>query len=337
MKRTKLVMLALVASMLVINGCGSSDNNSENSHVVNSHVVNSIDVNSSKLHPEGIAYNSKDEQFYLSSYYHGKIVSVDTKGNVSLFAEDDSLVTIVGMKVDVKNNRLLACNSDSGFGKKSSDTTQATLAEVVVYDLSSKKKIQTYDLSDIYKGGHFINDLTLDTAGNIYVTDSFSPVIYKITTDGVRSIFSQDDRFMVEVGQFGLNGIVASDEYLIVAKSAGAKLFKIALNDGTNIEEISVDKNLNSIDGLLLNTNNELLVVSNNFISEGYNEAVYKLHSSDEYMSASVVDTFKVSGNVYPTTLTTIDEEVYLNYSYLPALITHQPDVEIFRIEHIEF
>jgi hypothetical protein len=241
------------------------------------------------------------------------------------------------MEIDAEKNRLIVCNTDLGFSIKSSNSTIAQLAKVEVYDLTTKNKIKTYNLSKLYQGGHFVNDLTLDKNGNIYVTDSFSPVIYKITSNGESSIFAQDDRFAIEQGQFGLNGIVAKDDYLIVAKSQGAKLFKIALGNGEDIQEIQIDKNLNSIDGLLFNNKNELLVVSNNFIGEDFDEAVYKLTSSDKWITASVINTFKIEGNVYPTTLTNVDNSVYVNYSYLPKLITQQPNVEVFKIEKVVF
>jgi hypothetical protein len=49
------------------------------------------------------------------------------------------------------------------------------------------------------------NDLTFDTAGNIYITDSFSPVIYKVDTDYKVSILIQDPAFAGE--GFNLNRI----------------------------------------------------------------------------------------------------------------------------------
>jgi len=330
MKTTKTITLALLSAIFFLIGCNS---NSSSDTIL----PNSIEVNASGLYPEGISYNSKDKRFYLGSYHQGKIVSLDSEGKLYPFAEDESLITIVGVEIDEKNNRLIACNTDLGFSVKSSNATIAQLAKVEVYDLSTQKKIQTYDLSTLYQGGHFVNDLTLDKAGNIYVTDSFSPVIYKIAMDSTLSIFAQDDRFVTEQGQFGLNGIVSSDDYLIVAKSEGAKLFKIALDNGENIQEIEVDKNLNSIDGLLLNAKNELLVSSNNFVGQGYDEAVYKLSSSDTWKSATVIDTFKVEGNVYPTTLTNIDNTVYVNHSYLPKLIKKEPNHAMFKIQKVVF
>jgi len=333
MKKTAKLMAIFMTSVLILGGCNSDSSSTKP-------LPNSIEVNESGLYPEGISYNHNTQRFYLSSYHKGKIVSVDHEGTIYPFAEDSSLLTIVGMKIDPKNNRLIACNTDLGFSTNSTTDENSTigrLAKVEVYDLGTQKKISTYDLSNLYQGGHFINDLTLDTAGNIYVTDSFSPVIYKIATDGTRSVFAESSLFSVEANQFGLNGIVATETHLIVAKSEGAKLFKIAFNDPSDIHEITVNQNLNSIDGLLLNSQNELLVVSNNFIGEGFNEAVYKLQSLDDWNTGTVKGTFTVEGKVYPTTLTDVDGTVYVNYSYLPSLIQNKPNIDSFKIQKVTF
>ncbi len=295
----------------------------------------SIKVNATKLYPEGISY--ADKIFYLGSLYQGKIVSVDMKGDIKAFVEDDALVSVVGIKVDKMNNRLIACNSDGGFGQKSSDATKGHLAKVMIYDLTSGKRLQSIDLSKLYQGGHFVNDLTLDDAGNIYVTDSFSPVIYKIDNTAKASILVENKEFKAPQGSFGLNGIVYHDGYLITGRADIGQLYKVPLDNPQNITAITLDKEVHSLDGLLLAKDGSLILVSNNFAGAPFDEAVYKIQSTDNWKSASVVAKQKIEGNVFPTTLTEVGESIYVNYSHIPALITNTTPIDQFKIQKIHF
>ena len=323
--------IVLSMSLIAVTGLMSACSSSTSSVTLPS----AISVEAPKLHPEGISYH--DKHFYLSSIYEGKIVSVDFEGNVKEFAQDDSLVSVIGMHVDKRNGTLVVCNSDSGFGKKSSDVTKGRLAELITYDLESGKKLRTVSLSPLYQGGHFANDFTFDSEGNIYVTDSFSPVIYKVDWKGTATLFATSTLFQAPQGSFGLNGIVTHDNHLIVGRADVGKLYRVSLVDPTQIEEVAVEGKVNSIDGLLLQKDGSLIVVSNNFTGEGFDEAVYKLRSRDGWRSASIVGREKIEGGVFPTTVTEVDGAVYANYSYLPALVMHKPEVKTFKIQKIDF
>ena len=321
----KKIILSTTLVIGLMSGCSSN------------HLVNSIEINSPKLYPEGISYSTKKERFFLGSYYHGSIISVDGKGNIKEFVNDQELVSVIGIKVDQKRDRVIVCNSDSGFGKKSSEVSIGKLAQIRIYDLDSGKLQETIDLSHLYQGGHFVNDLTIDLDGNIYVTDSFSPVIYKIDTKAKASILTQSEVFQAPQGSFGLNGIVYLDEYLIVAKANEGKLYKVSLKNPQDIQEILLDKRINSIDGLLLQKDNALILVSNNFANAPFDEAVYKIQSTDNWESGKVKAVKKIEGEVFPTTLTEVADSIYVNYSYLPDLIMDKPTVAQFKIQKITF
>ena len=154
-------------------------------------------------------------------------MTVDLDGIMTEFVKDETLIAVVGLAVDNKINRLLVCNSDAGISKRSDKSTIGQLAQVISYDLTTGKKLNTINLGSLYPRGHFLNDLVLDNVGNIYVTDSFSPVIYKIDTEDKTSVLVTDKSFEVPQGTFGLNGIVYhSDNYLIVGRSYGVNYLK---------------------------------------------------------------------------------------------------------------
>ncbi len=289
------------------------------------------------LHPEGIIYSDETKKTYVSSYFKGKVVTVDLDGKMSDFVTDENLVAVVGMTIDKTKNRLLVCNSNSGLSLKSKKETIGRLAQVIAYDLTTGEKLKTFNLASLYQGGHFLNDITTDDKGNVFVTDSFSPVIYKIDANDKASVLVNNKLFEVPQGAFGLNGIVYhKDNYLIVGKSN--KLFKVSLDDSKNIQEIILDKPINSSDGLLLIDDNTLALASNYFAGPKFEEAIYKIETANDWATAKVTGAFKDLAGFFPTTLTKIENEMYVSYGYFGDLVN--PDSapnDSFKLQQVPF
>ncbi len=283
---------------------------------------NIIPLKETALYPEGVVYSNTKQKIFIGSYYKGKVVSTDLQGNLTDFITDNSLVAVVGMAINESNNKLYVCNSDSGISLKSDVSTTGILAEVIVYDLTTGDRIKTIDLSGLYAGGHFLNDLVFDADGNLYITDSFSPVIYKIDTNDNPSILITNPIFEVPQGTFGLNGIAYHpDNFLIVGKSFGGTLYKIPLNDVNNVQEILLNESVNSLDGLLLTADNKLALVSNNFTGASFDEKVYLIGTSNNWLSASIENEFTNLEGSFPTTMTEINNSLYVNFGYFTELI----------------
>lgn len=324
--KNSIITVSIITLLTLATGCNSSSAQK---------LPSQISVNLPEFYPEGITYYNN--KFYLGSYYKGKIISVDFKGNVKEFTNDNTLVSVIGIHVDKERGELIVCNSDSGFGKKSSDETNGQLAEVVFFDLSNGKKLRTIDLSNLYEGGHFLNDSTIDSEGNIYVTNSFSPVIYKIDTKGKASIFSENTLFKAPEGRFGLNGIVYSKGYLIVGRADTGKLYKVSLDNPSDVKEIILKQSVNSLDGLLLQDKNTLILVSNNFTGAPFDEAVYKIVTKDDWKTAKIKAIKKIEGKVFPTTVAKVNGVIYVNQSHLPVLVMKMPPVQQFQIKKVDF
>ncbi len=299
---------------------------------------NSFPMKELSLYPEGIVYSSSLEKTFVGSYYKGKIITVDLQGNKSDFVSDTSLVAVVGMAIDSKNNRLLVCNADAGISQRSATATTGVLAEVIAYDLTTGAKIKTINLAGLYAGGNFLNDLVLDNNGNIYVTNSFAPVIYKIDANDNPSVFVTDTIFNVPQGTFGLNGIVYhEDNYLIVGKSFGGILYKIPLNNPTSIHQITLDAPVNSLDGLLL-TGNKLMLVSNNFTGAPFDETVYRIETSDGWATGNITGRFTRLDGTYPTTLTEIKDDLFVNFGYFTDLVNpNAAPNDNFKLQKVVF
>ena len=63
---------------------------------------------------------------------------------------------------------------------KTSPKTQKKIARLLAFDLATGKKQHAVELDKLVEGQHFCNDMTIDGDGNVFVTDSFSPVIYRV-------------------------------------------------------------------------------------------------------------------------------------------------------------
>lgn len=282
-----------------------------------------LGVRKPALYPETVEYNATDGKFLLSSFRDGAIYEVDEAGNASRLVDDPRLCSVLGIAVDAPRGRLWAVNSDLGASLKPSGSGPKKLAGVGVYDLASGKPLNYVDLEPLAAGPHLMNGIALDSAGNAYVTDSFSPVIYKIDPRGIPTIFLRDGRFTGE--GINLNGIVAHpDGYLLVVKKSDGSLFKVPLAEPTKFSKVRVGVEFVGGDGLTLVGKNDLVVISNRTPGAASN-AAYSLSSDDGWKSAKVTATQPL-GDVYPTTAVLKNGTLYVVHSKLNELIMSPPE-----------
>lgn len=302
---------------------------------------NQIVIKESGLYPEGLVYHNETGAFYTTSIAKGKIVKVTKDGTVTVFADDKDLISTVGLEIDIKRNRLIVCNADPGASIKSSAITKGVLASVVFYNLKTGEREKYIDLASLAPigGAHMANDVTVDEKGNFYVTDSFSPIIYKVTKKGKATIFLNDERLRAATGTFGLNGLAYHpDGFLLTAVYNGGKLFKIPLKNPSNLIEIELgNKAYPTIDGVLLLDNNTIALASNNLTGEDFLSAVYKVSTNDNWKSAQTISAFE-TGKTFPTTLTTWENDVFVVYAKLPMLFGgNKPMAQKFEITKVKF
>ncbi|QDA61333.1 gluconolaconase [Hymenobacter jejuensis] len=297
------------------------------------------------LYPEGVQYDTQRKRFLVSSETRGTIGQVqdDGKGNGTYqpFAADQRLISTVGLKLDATRNRLLAAVSDPGYNTAfSTAATKGKLAALAVIDLNGGAVASYVNLSNLRPtdAGHFANDVAVDNAGAAYVTDSFAPVIYRVgfATDGTptANVLVENPQFQAPAGAFGLNGIVFHpDGYLLVAKSNDGTLYKVTLTSPATVTKVTTSTSLVGADGLLLQDNSTLLVVTNS------QSKVYRLTTSDNWANAASNASATTTAGVYPTTLTKRSStETYVLYSHLNALQSGQtPAVTEFTINKISF
>lgn len=285
------------------------------------------------LYPEGIDYDNKNEKFLFSSLHKGAVYALNAKGELSVFATSSKLVLPTGVYTDEARNRLIVANADLGISLKSTEGSAGSVATVSIFNLTSGKLIKEIDLKNFTpNAGSCPNDIAVDANGNIYITDSFSPVIYKLDTNYVASIFATNTLFQPKPNEFGLNGIVFHpDGYLLVAKTDTSKLLKIALSNPENITEVTGTA-FSAPDGIELDKNNNLVVVENG-LALGKS---YTLSSKNNWTSASQISETSIGKEEFPTTAALAsDGNVYVISSKLGKLLSGDKSQSTYAIQRI--
>jgi len=324
---------ALLPFFFMLGSC--SDDDADDVEVV---LPANLTFESLSLYPEDFAYDEANARFFTGSAFTGDIISVDWPGNVTTLVDSDDLVATLGILYDDTNNEVVVLNGDPGFTDQGQTVTTGALAMVVRYNADSGAEIARYDLSNlILNSGHLLNDLDMDDAGNIYVTDSFSPAIYRITPAGVTSVFSTSPLFETAPGTFGLNGIAFAPGYLLVTHYQNQQLLKVSISDPTDITLVSVDQSIGSGDGIRFNDGN-LLFVNNSIAGEAH--TLFELSSDDMFDTATVSNSQSLgSGLNFPTTVEIVGGDPYVLSSYLLGLLGMPPSTDRleFDINRVDF
>ena len=290
-------------------------------------MAQNIKFTENELYPEGIAYSHKLKSFYVSSLHYGKIGKVDWKGNYTTFIEDKEIISAIGILADEKRNLLYVAISDPGVSVKTAAAMK--IAKLGVFDLTTGKKkfITNLDSFGSIKN-LFANDIAVDKSGTIYVTNSATPVIHKVSQDGMGSVFVSSDLWNKE--GFILNGIVCNQEknYLIVAQSNTGELYKVDIKT-KKITKVITEPILGA-DGMVLHKN-ELIVISNS------SKKIIKLTSTDNWATAKNEGEV-ISEMTFPTTGTRVNGKYYILNAKLNEIFT--PNTKLtsdFLIQEVNF
>ena len=255
-------------------------------------------IHEKDLIPEGMAYDPVDKAFYIGSLEKCKIMKIDKQGRISDFTEprQDGLVSVLGMKVDAKRRILWAVTS-YGFYKANIPRELLGTTGVFKYDLRTNNLLNKYMLPQ--EENHFLNDLTIDSDGDVYVTDWRKFGIYKITsvTDTIEKL--------VDLSRSS-NGIDISED--------GRKLFVAGSGIGVldmdtkTFRELSHPPNMVlSGDGLYY-YENSLIAVQNGGL--GKITRFYLNDCQDEIVHSETIEAYHPLFNI-PTTGAVVGDEFY--------------------------
>lgn len=134
--------------------------------------------------PEGMDVDLKTRRVYLASVRHRTIAEISRDGATrELWARDRrELGALLGVRVDAARGVLWATTSGvrQMSGWMPADTAIAALLRIRIADGAIERR---WDLPPI-PGGHVLGDLAVGPAGDVFVTDSNDPVLYRLRPNG---------------------------------------------------------------------------------------------------------------------------------------------------------
>ncbi len=277
------------------------------------------------LFPEGLEYDRKRGAFLITSLTTGKVHAVKPDGSRKLLIDDPDLVSAIGIRVDRNRNRLYVCSSDPGVSSKTAPATRRKLAGLGVYRLSDGKKESFLRLDALNPGTHFCNDIALAKNGELYITNSFSTVIYRVDRNLKPTVLVNDPRFRAK--GFGLNGILAMGDFLLVAHSESGKLYRVGARDGS-VQEVGLDKAMKFADGLVALGPDKVAIALN-----GSNEIAY-YETKDGWKTARRTRTFD-RGFSFPTTGVLVKGRLFYLNGKLHKLFGGKRDIAEFEVREL--
>ena len=131
--------------------------------------------------PEGMDYDPRTHRFYVASVRHGTIAEVGEDGALrrELWPRDRAHAgAVLGVRVDAKRGVLWATLAGiPQYGPHvAADSTVAALVRVRLSDGAIERR---WDLPPAALG-HTLGDLAVGPSGDVWVTDSREPVLYRL-------------------------------------------------------------------------------------------------------------------------------------------------------------
>ena len=199
-------------------------------------------------YPESIAVGP-DGSFYIGSWRQGAVARIrpgDDQPALLVPPGSNGLSNGQGVLVDARRGLLWICSGTFGF-----TTVPTKPSALKSYDLETGAPRASYELPD--KG--YCNDLAQNEHGNLYVTDSFQPRVFRWRDgDAALEIWKQDPAFAAGPEGFKLNGIAIDGKHVYVSTvTAAPYLLRIDMQpDGSagDVTRIDMPRTLKNADAI---------------------------------------------------------------------------------------
>ncbi|MSU25119.1 MAG: hypothetical protein EXS32_15030 [Opitutus sp.] len=177
---------------------------------------------------EGLAFRERTGELFLGDVHHRCIWSRDRDGRLTRYsAEDEELLGVFGLALDEPRQTLWAATAAlpemSGF-----TAAQKGQAALAAFSLTTSALTRLFAVPDDGRE-HLLGDLIVAGNGAVYVTDSVSPIIWRLAP-GAEEL----ENFVEHPAFSSLQGLVLKDRTLLVADYANG-LFAIDLSTSTPV------------------------------------------------------------------------------------------------------
>ena len=205
--------------------------------------------------PEGLTID-RDGNVYVTTF---AVSAAGTAGQLFEFDQRGHLVRQVG--VSGSSNLLLGL----AFHPQTGDLLVLDFGKSLVLKVDPASGAATVFAT--VTGAAGLNGLTFDSAGNVYVSDSFQGIIWKTGPGGGAAVPWVNDVLLRTTGTppFGANGIEfnGAEDALFVANTGDDRIIRIPFNAGmAGTPEVFVNS-INGADGLFIDDHDNLWVAAN--------------------------------------------------------------------------
>lgn len=152
--------------------------------------------------PESVLFDGEKNLLFVS-LINGDASAKDGNGGVAQVGLDGKIINV---------DWATGLNAPKGLGRYGNNLYVADIDEVAVIDISSGKVTKKIPV----EGAQFLNDISIDAVGNVFVSDSKTGKIHKITNGNAGTYLE---------GLKGPNGVLAVDNYLYVLASGSLYRF----------------------------------------------------------------------------------------------------------------
>jgi len=157
--------------------------------------------------PESVYFDAKANMLYVSNI-DGKSAEKDGKGFIAQVTPDGK----------VKNmNWITGLDAPKGLGVYKNTLYIADLTRVVAVDIATGKRQQAWEVND----AEFLNDVTVDPKGNVYISDSGRGRIHRIADGKLELYFESTELKRV-------NGLLSIKDGLYVVDAGTGINYKLS-------------------------------------------------------------------------------------------------------------
>jgi Cu-Zn family superoxide dismutase len=263
--------------------------------------------------PEGIAFDQHTGHFYVSSTNDGSILRghVNEPAASGFIAGTTGPFSSIGLEVD--DGRLYVAGGPTGTAR--------------VYDASTGALLRVFTSG----AGGFLNDLAVAMNGDVFVTDSFRPVLWRIpagaTGGALEPWVDLTGTPMQYTTGFNANGIVATPDgkYLIVSQSNTGEQFRVDL---ATKEVVQIDLGGEAVNGDGIELRGRTLYAASSGL-------IAKVRLAGDFLSGEVVSRTGDPSFSSPTTIAIARGRLLVVNSQFDRLFGGLPPVLPFTVSSI--